>query len=492
MAKAKVVAPKVVAPKVVKPKSSAGIIFGGVVAIGALLALPFLQANNSIDWAMMQLLGNGQYRTTEMSKPGLGGFSAKNVEIDTGGVPIRIGEVNFEASTPWVLAATYTRSMLTPALHRVKVSYNNITNPDGYSLASPVLPIGPRSGAFAELEGCGNISRINESQLKDLGLSLGETSVTYEIAIEGSNVTSTETQSSAGLGTTTFTRIGSGSRPGKQMFESNGLPRDIIWKKHTWQFKDEGFIKARNEFCARETGVTIAMFLANHIASIERNMAAIGVTVGPEVRAMYIDYAANGGTLALTGEFTQDLVEANYDDIPWGEQLRVMQSEMQRGKQRLRFSFQAQSARPFSEDENLLTTFEVLNREGVSVQPLIVPEPGTYAQSAVINTDASATAPDNDSASETMVVQVKVDPLMSSTIVAVPDEDPVFVTNFDQIANLVGRKIRIERRARPVMVATVLGRGKLGLRLRVAMESGFAEIEVARGEFVRAQVYPIR
>ena len=269
------------------------------------------------------------------------------------------------------------------------------------------------------------------------------------------------------------------------------MPGDIIWKKHNWQFKDEGFIKARNEFCARETGVTIATFLANHIASIERNMAAIGVTVGPEVRAMYIDYAANGGTLALAGDFSKDLVEADYDDIPWGEQLRSMQGEMQRGKQRLSFSFQAQRERPFTEDEDLLTTFEVLKREGVSVDPLTIPEPGAFAQAAA-NADATAATPDDNSADETMVVKVKVAPLVASEVISVPDEDPVFVTNFDQIANLVGRKIRIERRARPVMVATVLGRGKIGLRLRVAMASGFAEIEVARGEFVRAQVFPIR
>ncbi len=486
---------KLIVPKAVKPKSNAGRIFGGVVLVSAALALPFLQASNSIDWAMVQLLGNGQYRTTAMPKPGLDGFGATNVEIDTGGVPIRIGEVNFEVPTLWVLAATYTRSLLTPGLSHAKISYSNITNPDGYSIASQSLPIGPRSGAFAELEGCGKFARINDSQLKDLGLSPGETSITYEIDVSGSDVTTTETQSTPGLGTAIFTRIGSGTRPGKQLFARYGLPGDIIWKRHTWQFKDEGFIKARNEFCARETGVTIPVFLANHIASIERNMAALGVSVGPDVRAMYIDYAANGGTLALTGDFTKDLVEAGYNDIPWGEQLGNMQSEMLRDKQRLNFTFQSQRQRPFTEDEGLITTYEVLKREGVSVDPLTLPEPGTYAQSAAVNANAvnaNATKTDNDSASDTMVVQVKVDPLLSSKVIAVPDEDPVFVTNFDQIANLVGRKIRIERRARPVMVATVLGRGELGLRLRVAIASGFAEIEVTRGEFVRAQVYPIR
>ena len=483
---------KLVAAKAAKPKSSAGRIFAGLLFGSAVIALPFLQANSAIDWAMVQLIGfNQTYRTTVMPKPGLNGFSAKNVEIDTGGVPIRIGEVSFEAPTQYVLAATYTRSMLTPGLNRVKISYNNIDNPDGYSLTSKELPVGPRSGAFAELQGCGNISKINDSQLKDLGLSPGETSMTYEIGIEGSTVTTTEIQTTPGLGTITFIRVGDGTRPGKRLFERYGLPSDIIWKSHSWQFKDEGFIKARNEFCARESGVTIATFLANHIASIERNMAAIGVSVAPEVRAMYIDYAANGGKLLVTGNFSKDLLEADYDDIPWGEQLLAMRSEMQRDKQRLAFNFQAQRARPFSDDEDLLTTFEVLKREGVTVDPLTLPEPGAFAQAAE-NTDATSTAPSDNSASETMVVKVKVDPLLTSKVVAVPDEDPVFITNFDQVANLVGRKIRIERRARPVMIATVLGRGETGLRLRVSIASGFAEIEVARGEFVRAQVYPIR
>ncbi len=486
--------PRPVPARPAAAKSSAGRIFSGVLFGSAVIVLPFLQADSAIDWAMVQLVGSGQtYRTTVMPKPGLTGFSAKNVEIDTGGAPIRIGEIKFEAPTLWVLAATYTRSMLTPGLNRVKISYNNIDNPDGYSLTSQELPIGPRSGAFAELEGCGYISQINDSQLKDLGLRPGETSMTYEIIIEGSTVTTIETQSTPGLGSTTFTRVGDGTRPGKRLFERYGLPGDIIWKKHSWQFKDEGFIKARNEFCARESGVTIATFLANHIASIERNMAAMGITVGPEVRAMYIDYAANGGKLVVAGDFNKDLVEANYDDIPWGEQLLAMPSEMQRDKQRLSFSFQPQRERPFTDDEDLLTTFEVLKREGVVVDPLTLPEAGAYAQAAA-NTDASAsaTATDDNSASETMVVQVKVDPLLSSKVVAVPDEDPIFITNFDQVANLVGRKIRIERRARPVMVATVLGRGETGLRLRVSIASGFAEIEVARGEFVRAQVYPLR
>ena len=133
----------------------------------------------------------------------------------------------------------------------------------------------------------------------------------------------------------------------------------------------------------------------------------------------------------------------------------------------------------------------MLKREGLVVDPLTLPEPGAYAQAAA-NVDATSVVPDDNSASETMVVKVKVDPLLSSKVVSVPDEDPVFITNFDQVANLVGRKIRIERRARPVMVATVLGRGETGLRLRVSIASGFAEIEVARGEFVRAQVYPLR
>ncbi len=487
---------KIAAPKAAKKTSSVGRIAGGVVAGTALLALPFLQANSAIDWAVVQLIGRGQiYHTTVMPKPGLAGFSAKNVEITTGNTPIRIGEIEFIAPKLWLLAATYTRTMFTPSLNHVEINYKNIDNPDGYSLTSGELPIGPRSAAFAELEGCGKIFQISDTQLNELGLTPGETSISYLIDIEGSQVTTTETQSTPGLGSATFTRVGEGTRPGKRLFETYGLPDDIVWKTHSWQFTDDGFIKARNIFCARESGVTVEKFLANHVASIERNMAALGITVGAQMRAMYIDYAANGGKLALTGNFTRSLTEADYYDISWGAQLRSLEGEMQRMNQRVVASFQAQRERPFSEVDDELTTYEVLQREGVSVDPLVLPEPGAFAlQLAAAGTDASASAVTNadGTASETMVVKVKVDPYMTSQLVSVPDEDPVYITNFDQMANLVGRKVRIERRGRPVMIAKVLGRGELGLRVKVSIASGFAEIDVPRGEFVRAQVYPVR
>ena len=209
MAKAKTATPAVTG------KSSVGRIAGGVVTGSAILALPFLQANSTIDWAMVQLLGFGQfYKTTVMPKPGLGEFSAKDVEIETGGQPIRIGEVRFEAPTLWMLATTYTLSKFRPALNRVKVSYTDIQNPEGYSLSSEELPVGPRSGAFAEIEGCGDIARITDAQIQELGLSPGPTSITYEIDVEGNQITTSETLSTPGLGSARFTRVGTGDRPG--------------------------------------------------------------------------------------------------------------------------------------------------------------------------------------------------------------------------------------------------------------------------------------
>jgi hypothetical protein len=478
-------------------KTSVGRIAGGVVTTSAVLALPFLQANSTIDWSMVQLVGIGQeYRTTVVPKPGLGNFSAKQVEIETGGQPIRIGEVRFEAPTLWMLAATYTRSKLRPSLDHVKVSYSDIKNPDGYSLNSSELPVGPRSGAFAETEGCGTIARISDAQIQELGLSPGPTSITYEIDVDANQITTTETLSTPGLGSARFTRVGTGNRPGKTLFEDYGMPADVMWKSHRWSFTDEGFIKARNEFCARESGVSVDTFLANHVASIERVMAALGVTVSAEMRAMYIDYAANGGTLAMTGDFANEIPEANYSNIPWDKQLLSLRGELQRDGQRIFAGFTSQRERPFSESDYDLTTYQVLLKEGYTVDPLSIPEPGSLLASTTTGKSAASVSAENkinnETASETMVVSVKVEPYTSSQVLGIELDEAEYVTSFEQLGQLVGRKVRIERRNRPVMVAKVLGRTSLGVRLRMNQGGGFAEIEMPKGDFVRARLYPVR
>lgn len=486
MAKAKKAAPAA--------QSSPMRILSGVLFGCALLALPFLQANEAIDWSVVQLIGVGnEYRTPSIPKPTWNGYTAKNVTMLTDGQPVVIGEIRFEASPFWVWATTYTYKRFRPNLNEVRITYSDVQNPDGYWLTTEELPIGPRSAAFAELEGCGSAWRMSDSELRSLGLEPGPTTISYHILIEGSQVTTTQTLHTPGLGEAKFTRIGNGTKPGKKLFERLGLPGDIMWKTHQWSLKDEGFIKARNEFCARETGVSIETFLANHIASIERNMAALGITMSPEMRAMYIDYAANGGALSLSGDFDPEIQEASYYDLSWNEQLLSMRGEMQREQTRIAARFHNQRVLPFSESDAELTTFEVLVKEGYRADPLSLPQPGAYAASVkkaeVENSENAENA--EGQAAETMVVSVNVAPDLTSEVIKIPALEPDYLT-FDALGTVIGRRVRVERVGKPPLEATVLRRSGSTVRLRFRQASGFAEIELEKKDFARAMLYPKR
>lgn len=467
-------------------------IAGAVLFGGALLALPFLQANEAIDWAVVQLIGTGNpYQTPVIPKPAWNGYTAKNVTLLSDGQPVTIGEIRFEASPFWVWANTYTFRRFRPYLSEVLITYSDVQNPDGYWLTTEELPIGPRSAAFAELEGCGSAWRMSDSQMRELNLTPGQTTITYHIEIEGSKVTTTQTLHTPGLGEAKFTRIGLGSQPSKKLFERHGLPGDIQWKTHQWTLKDEGFIKARNEFCARETGVSIETFLANHIASIERNMAALGITMSPEMRAMYIDYAANGGALSLSGDFDPEIEEARYYDLSWNEQLLSLRGEMQRDQTRIAARFLNRSVLPFTENDGDLTTYEVLVKEGYRADPLSLPQPGAYAANVQKTAEAGEGESGEGQASETMVVSVNVAPELTSEVIKIPALEPDYLS-FEGLASVVGRRVRVERVGKPTLEATVLPSSGTTVRLRFRQASGFAEIELEKKDFARAMLYPKR
>lgn len=483
MAKAKKAAPAT--------SSSPMRIIGGTLFGCALLALPFLQSNEAIDWAVVQLIGVGyEYRTPVIPKPTWNGYTAKNVTVPTNGQPIVIGEIRFEASPFWVWATTYTYKRFRPSLNEVQITYSDVQNPDGYLLTTEELPIGPRSAAFAELEGCGSAWRMSDSELRALGLDPGPTTISYHILIEGNQVTTTQTLQTPGLGEAKFTRIGTGAQPSKKLFEHLGLPGDIMWKTHQWNLKDEGFIKARNEFCARETGVSVETFLANHVASIERNMAALGITMSEQMRDMYIDYAANGGALSLSGDFDPEIQEASYYDLSWNEQLLSMRGEMQRDETRIAARFLSQRELPFSESDAELTTYQVLVKEGYRADPLSLPQPGAYAAN-VKKAEVESGENTEGQAAETMVVSVNVAPDLTSEVIKIPALEPDYLS-FEGLGAAVGRRVRVERVGKSTLEATVLGRSGSTVRLRFRQASGFAEIELEKKDFARAMLYPKR
>ena len=201
---------------------------------------------------------------------------------------------------------------------------------------------------------------------------------------------------------------------------------------------------------------------------------------------------ANGGALSLSGDFDPEISEGSYYDVSWNEQLLALRGEMQRDEHRVAARFLNQRVLPFSESDADLTTYEVLVKEGYSADPLSLPQPGAYAASIKKAEEAAVEGEAADGqASETMVVSVNVAPELTSEVIKIPALEPDYLS-FEELGNVVGRRVRVERNGKPTLEATVLGRSGANVRLRFRQASGFAEIELQKKDFSRALLYPKR
>ena len=89
------------------------------------------------------------------------------------------------------------------------------------------------------------------------------------------------------------------------------MPRPLAWSNIivamfaaqatdiSMSMKDLGFVKMRNEFCARKAGVPTVAFLDFHMRGLAQRLAEGGDQVNPGTLASYREFARDGGSLTL-------------------------------------------------------------------------------------------------------------------------------------------------------------------------------------------------
>jgi hypothetical protein len=477
----------------------------------AILALPFLQANSEVDWAVYEIMGQVVYRAP-MPKPSVGGFYSKNVEIDLGESyqTMRIGEVSLDVNPVWQLARTYTFKLGRKiGASSATVTFDRIENPDGFPWGSlqGEIALGGISMVPAEAEGCGAIGEFGQTQISEMGLSVKPLRVTENIEIDDELITLTQRFESPGIATTTITKVGEGQRLNKEILQSYGLPGEIRWTRHSLEIQDQAFVKARNAYCAKKLGLSEAQFLAYHIASVERLLSATGLEASVEMRASYLDFATNGGALKIEGTYNKAILEADFYDIEWREQLGNFSGSMTRLQTSLaeqatrqtslaeqatrQTSPAAQATRqtsspfmlrlatetPFDDADIHKTTYQILQEEGFVLASNANAEGAEAAQGSLL---------------ETQVVEVKVAPSLTSTVIVIPDEEAEYIGNIAQLSRYVGRRVRIERRFKEPVIGKILGMSAGGVRLRISKGGGYVDLVLPKQDFSRARLFPVR
>ncbi len=89
-----------------------------------------------------------------------------------------------------------------------------------------------------------------------------------------------------------------------------------------FNFHDSDFLRRRNQFCARETGVDVDGFIDRHIAAVQERLKASHIVPAEGVVEIYRELLRGGGEIKLLSLPREDIAPAQYDTYDPEEVLR--------------------------------------------------------------------------------------------------------------------------------------------------------------------------
>lgn len=453
------------------PKTSWLRIIGAVGTIGLLAAVPLITAHSVIDLALVYTFGEGNLYDVRGPRPTLSGFLANDVRMNLEEGSVLIRQVRVDTGFFGMVKNAYSLSINKP-VDKVALIYEDIRNPEGYALFDEIGAFGPSSASIFEAEGCGDNSYWSESELaSSMGLSTMPATMKVEFSNEGNAVVKTTSFTAPGAGSATFIATHNAIETRDSLF---GIPRSGALRKLGMTVSDDGFVKARNNYCAQITKVSVDQFIENHMASVKRILLAGGAKASDELLAVYRNFATNGGALEIDVDRTKAI---SSNDPSLGDVLVSFKGEVRLGEQKAAYAFELTPAMDWPEGSDDKTPYQVLLSENG------LPVSGASSEVSP-NADGSEIG--------TVVVQGKAELLLSPTIIAINRVDPEYLTSLSAVLPYKGRRLRFERNGKPSIDGYLLGASKGGIRIRVPQPGGYAEIELPAKDFKRAILFPNR
>jgi len=216
-----------------------------------------------------------------------------------------------------------------PAFPRVHATFENLAYPEwAHQIMADSDVIGLNSGGVFEAEGCDQDIYWAEDELSGaIGLANRGINLDFDISLQGA-----ETMLMA-------VRLDAPGRSSwhyestyKVAHASNVLAIDwegMALKSERWTIKDDGFVAARNEYCARRDGLTADAFVERHLQYIQRKLLSFGMLAEPTVLVTYRDFASKGGnTLVWEANPIEATSAAALDGFSAADQLWMLNSHL--------------------------------------------------------------------------------------------------------------------------------------------------------------------
>lgn len=459
-----------------------------------------------------------------------GNVTARNVSVR----PDDLREAQLAFDRVWLetpgwgffLRHAFDRELQHAPWPKLRLVFADLERSDGLEVLLPEFgPVGPASGAMLETAGCSVSRAFTTENLREMKLSPGITTLELEQRVDGEAAYRMLALETPGSSRTQLERHGRLARPRTSLLDTRLEARV---DSERWRVRDQGFVPARNRFCAAMLGIAARELPERHIAAIDELLQHIGLAVDENARAFYRRFARSGGEISFGGEYALPLVpDEALGDRDDGRALARMSASLERDTRAVpvawrsvampalpnagvtanvpiappktvapvtvvRVEVPAQAPKPESEPAQAESSqAEIPGPDLAKTQPVPVqaparepskPEPSTPAQQApsiaapVIET-ASSTPP--RSASNGLRIVEHAAPATRRAALG-----------WDELARHQGRRIRLWTVHNPPRTVEVLSVRGDSARVRARLGGGQAEYTVQRSGFLKAQPIP--
>jgi hypothetical protein len=251
-----------------------------------------------------------------------------------------------------------------------------------------------------------------------------------------------------------------------------------------WHVRDEGFAKARNDYCAKKDGITPSQFVDRHLLTLQRMLAAIGLEPSDSTRLAYRRYVENGAPLDLTLTYAPTISGERYYDIDIGRWIPHMHGGFNVDGRAIGVGMKAITPRPMPENDDIETTWGLVQYENSLIE-------SRRAAAAEQPEEFLSTA---RSAAPTIAVATSATPASSEdvlyameTLAEDVEDRPKTIVDYSKLADEVGQRFMFHLKGKPAMRVEVVGIDEGVIKVRRYLRSGWLEQGIARTAFESAE-----
>jgi hypothetical protein len=368
-------------------------ILGVLVPVAIIVFLTLGQANFLLSRALLIAFGDAEstYRSAWFEWDG--DVVAKDLVVHPYGIDdatsIRFERLHLE--TPgwfWFVRNTFDRKLKYARLDRIHLTLSGGSSDSGLDPSLGDLgPFGMASASPFEAEGCSADTMWAREELIQMGLHPELPRLEFDYRAEGTELATTIVLESRGASRVQL------DRRAQLPTEVNVLLLDQypeLTQSERWEVQDQGFVSARNRFCAKKDGIDGRRFLERHVQSVERLLDTMGLGVDDATRTAYRRFARDGGKLVFGGSYTPPLhSDEIYDLRSEGEAWPRMSATIDHNDRPAAVQWRRFAPRPLPGLDDGEPTFALLEKEQAAAMRARV-EAGLPADAALATTAPAA------------------------------------------------------------------------------------------------------